>query len=156
MDRPSSESLSGDLRERDLEVPPPSTAPLNLRHVRGVRLGATRCRIERKPGGKGFSMTFNVSEARVTSRPPSVALLRCSASDAAGSTLSEPDRPARRLLCVADVAEMIGCSPKAVRHRIARGQLPGVTRIGGSVYLRRGAVLRFLAEGRGSSPKRSR
>jgi hypothetical protein len=57
---------------------------------------------------------------------------------------------------VAQLAAVIGCSEKAVRHRIARGQVPGVVRVWGRVYVRRTEVLRFLAEGRGPSPGRSR
>lgn len=160
--RPSYCDLCGatDHRERNHEpIPPNETAPLDLRPVPGARLGPTRCRITRKADVKGFVMTFNVSEVRrtpVTRRRSPAASLRSSPYDDAQSALFERDRSARRLLRVADVAEMIGCSTKAVRHRLARGQLPGVTRIGGSVYLRRDDVLRFLAEGRGSSPKRSR
>ncbi len=67
-----------------------------------------------------------------------------------------PEAAVRRLLRVSEVAAMIGCSPKAVRHRIERGQIPGVVRIGASVYIRRDEVVRFLAEGRGPSPTRSR
>lgn len=65
-------------------------------------------------------------------------------------------RMVRMLLTIHDIASLIGCTPKAVRHCVARGQPPGVTRIGGSVYLRRAEVLPFLAEGRGPSPERSR
>lgn len=60
------------------------------------------------------------------------------------------------LLDVNGVAALIGCSAKAIRHRIARGQLPGVVRVWGRVYVRRSEVVRFLAEGRGPSPGRSR
>lgn len=60
------------------------------------------------------------------------------------------------LVSIAKFAVFIGWSEKAIRHRIDRGQLPGVVRIGGSVYLRRDEVLAFLAEGRGPSPTRSR
>jgi hypothetical protein len=60
------------------------------------------------------------------------------------------------LLTVKQFALLVGWTEKAVRHRIDRGQLPGVVRVGGSVFLRRDEVLGFLLEGRGLSPARSR
>jgi len=64
----------------------------------------------------------------------------------------EPGRPPL-LLTVRELAALMGRTEKSVRHRIERGQLPGVTRIGGSVYFRRDEVLRFLSEGRGPSAR---
>ncbi len=63
--------------------------------------------------------------------------------------------PPPLLLTVKQVAALIGCSEKSVRHRKDRGQIPGVVHIGSSVFFRRAEVLRFL-EGRGLSPARSR
>ena len=64
--------------------------------------------------------------------------------------------PGQLLLTVRQAAVLIGASRSATWHRIYRGQLPGVVRIGGSVYFRRPVLLRFLQEGRGPSPTRSR
>jgi predicted DNA-binding transcriptional regulator AlpA len=64
-----------------------------------------------------------------------------------------PKPPPALLLTVPQTAAMIGCSPKAVWHRIARHQLPGIVRIGRSVYVRRADLLRFLAEEREPSPR---
>ncbi len=60
------------------------------------------------------------------------------------------------LLRVATAAALLGMSEKALRHRIERGQIPGVTRIGHSLFLRRSDLLRLIAEGRGLSPSGSR
>ena len=64
--------------------------------------------------------------------------------------------PAQFALTVRQVAEMLGMSPKAIYHRAERGQLPGVFRVGRSLRFRRADLLRFVAEGRGLSPTRSR
>jgi predicted DNA-binding transcriptional regulator AlpA len=64
--------------------------------------------------------------------------------------------PAPRLLKVPQLAAMMGVSEKAVWHRHYRGQIPGAVRIGASLFFRRDEVLRFLSEGRGLSPNRSR
>ena len=65
-----------------------------------------------------------------------------------GTTTEKP-----LLLRIGVAAFLLSMTEKALRHRIARGQIPGVTRIGGSVFLRRADLLRFLAEGRGPSPR---
>ncbi len=68
----------------------------------------------------------------------------------------EPPSPRRLALSVRQVAEMLGMTPKAVYHRAERGQLPGVFHVGRSLRFRRADLLRFIAEGRGLSPTRSR
>lgn len=70
------------------------------------------------------------------------------------SDLSEDTLP--RLATITQVAAYIGWTAKALRRRIERGQVPGVVKIGHSVYLRRDEVLAFVREGRGPSPTRSR
>ena len=59
-------------------------------------------------------------------------------------------------LTVKQVAAMFGMTPKAVYHRADRGQLPGKFYVGKSLRFRRADLLRFIAEGRGLSPTRSR
>ena len=59
-------------------------------------------------------------------------------------------------LTVKQVAAMFGMTPKAVYHRADRGQLPGRFYVGKSLRFRRADLLRFIAEGRGLSPTRSR
>ena len=84
--------------------------------------------------------------------------------EAASSTLPDVTSPsdlapppaAQLALTVAQVAAMLGMSAKAVYHRAERGQLPGVFRVGRSLRFRRADLLRFIAEGRGLSPTRSR
>jgi excisionase family DNA binding protein len=50
------------------------------------------------------------------------------------------------LLTAAEVAELLRTSRKCVYWMIERGRLPGVTRIGRRVLLRRDRLLQFLAE----------
>lgn len=64
--------------------------------------------------------------------------------------------PAQALLTVRQVAELLGMTPKAIYHRAERGQLPGVFHVGRSLRFRRSDLLRFISEGRGLSPTRSR
>lgn len=64
--------------------------------------------------------------------------------------------PAQALLTVPQVAELLGMTPKAIYHRAERGQLPGVLHVGRSLRFRRSDLLRFIGEGRGPSPTRSR
>lgn len=71
------------------------------------------------------------------------------------ATLEQPS-PRQLALTVPQVAEMLGMTPKAVYHRAERGQLPGVFRVGRSLRFRRADLLRFIVEGRGLSPTRSR
>ncbi len=79
-----------------------------------------------------------------------------------GPALSPPDeasaQPASIQLAftVKQVAQILGMTPKAVYHRVERGQLPGKFYVGRSVRFRRADLLRFIAEGRGLSPTRSR
>jgi excisionase family DNA binding protein len=67
-----------------------------------------------------------------------------------------PPPPAQLALTVRQVADMLGMSPKAVYHRAERGQLPGKFYVGRSLRFRRADLLRFVSEGRGLSPTRSR
>lgn len=60
------------------------------------------------------------------------------------------------LMSVADVAALFGKKPGAIYKMIERGQLAGVTRVAGRIYVRRADLLRSLAEGRVPSPARSR
>lgn len=60
------------------------------------------------------------------------------------------------LMQIPEVARFIGKKNAAIYKMIERGQLPGVTRIGRRLYIRRADLLRFLAEGRVPSPGRSR
>ncbi len=64
--------------------------------------------------------------------------------------------PAQALLTVPQVAELLGMTPKAIYHRAERGQLPGALHVGRSLRFRRADLLRFIGEGRGPSPARSR
>jgi excisionase family DNA binding protein len=60
------------------------------------------------------------------------------------------------LMTVSEVAELLRTTPKAVYHRIERGQLPGVVHDGDRLLVRRAELLRYLSEGRGPSPRGSR
>lgn len=71
-------------------------------------------------------------------------------------TPTAPSLPPSPLLRVRDAAQMLCLTEKALRHRIDRGQIPGVVRIGASVFVRRADLLGLIAEGRGPSPSGSR
>jgi len=75
---------------------------------------------------------------------------------AAGELTGVVWSPGQALLTVRQVAEFLGMSPKAVYHRAERGQLPGVIHVGRSLRFRRSDLVRFIGEGRGLSPTRSR
>ncbi len=63
------------------------------------------------------------------------------------------DTPALPLLLKADeVATLLRTSPKAIYDMASRGQLPGVTRIGRRLLIRRDDLLRYLRENRAPSP----
>lgn len=57
---------------------------------------------------------------------------------------------------VRQVAEILGMTEKAIYHRAARGQIPGMFYVGKSLRFRRADLLRSIAEGRGLSPGRDR
>jgi len=68
---------------------------------------------------------------------------------AAGGTLTRmtaAGSPARLLLTVPEVADVLRTSPKAVYAMVERGQVPGVTRIGRRVLVRTDRLLKWLAE----------
>jgi excisionase family DNA binding protein len=57
------------------------------------------------------------------------------------------------LMTVREVADLLRTTPKAIYHRVERGQLPGVVHDGDRILVRRADLLRWLAEGRGPSPR---
>jgi excisionase family DNA binding protein len=74
-----------------------------------------------------------------------------------GSRLhAEGDAPGALLLTAAETAALLRTSRKAVYIRAARGQLPGVTRIGRRLLVRRDDLLSWLDERRAASPGGSR
>ena len=58
-----------------------------------------------------------------------------------------------QLLTPVEVADLLRTSRKATYSMIARGQLPGVIRIGRRVLIRRDDLLGWLDRSRTSSPK---
>ncbi len=57
------------------------------------------------------------------------------------------------LLTADDTAELLRTSRKGIYSMASRGELPGVTRIGRRLLVRRDDLLRFLDESRAPSPK---
>ena len=57
------------------------------------------------------------------------------------------------LLTVAETADLLRTSPKAVYAMVSRGQLPGVRRIGRRLLFRRDALLDWLDQKDAPSPK---
>ena len=64
-----------------------------------------------------------------------------------------PNRLLPRLLTTTEVAEVLRTTPKATYAMIARGQLPGVIRIGRRVLVRADELLDWLDRSRTPSPK---
>ena len=60
------------------------------------------------------------------------------------------------LMTVAEVADLLRTSPKAVYAMVAREQLPGVRRIGRNLRFRRDALLDWLDQKSAPSPKELR
>jgi excisionase family DNA binding protein len=60
------------------------------------------------------------------------------------------------LLTADDMAELLRTSRKAIYSMAHRGELPGVTRIGRRMLIRRDDVLAWLDQSRAPSPKESR
>jgi len=52
-----------------------------------------------------------------------------------------------------DVADLLRTSRPAVYARVARGQLPGVTRLGRTLLFDRAVLLEFLRQNRAQSPR---
>jgi excisionase family DNA binding protein len=59
----------------------------------------------------------------------------------------------RLLLTVGEVAELLRTSRMAVYAMVARGQLPGVTKVGRRVLIRTDELLHWLDQNRAPSPK---
>jgi len=57
------------------------------------------------------------------------------------------------LFTVTETAELLRTSPKAIYAMVARGQLPGVIRIGRRLLFRRDALLDWLDQKDAPSPK---
>ena len=60
------------------------------------------------------------------------------------------------LLTVEDTADLLRTSRKAIYSMAHRGELPGITRIGRRMLIRRDDLLRWLDESRAPSPKEHR
>ena len=60
------------------------------------------------------------------------------------------------LLSVEEAARLLRTTPRAVYVMAGRGALPGVTRIGRRLLIRRADLVRFLDEGRAPSPTEDR
>jgi excisionase family DNA binding protein len=64
-----------------------------------------------------------------------------------------PESGQRMLLTTTEVAQLLRTSRMAVYAMVARGQLPGVTRIGRRVLIRTDELLHWLDQNRAPSPK---
>jgi len=67
-----------------------------------------------------------------------------------------PDHALPYLLTVDDTANLLRTSRKAIYSMAHRGELPGITRIGRRMLIRRDDLLRWLDESRAPSPKEHR
>jgi excisionase family DNA binding protein len=69
---------------------------------------------------------------------------RASVSQRASLTVQEAGNHAALLLTVAEVADLLRTSRKAIYSMVERGQLPGVCRVGRRVLVKRAALLDWL------------
>ena len=102
-------------------------------------LGVVRRVVREQLGGPGL---VPASTPRPTREAP-----------ASQAGLPRLDKPA---FTVDEAAALLGLTRKAVFARAARGQLPGVFRLGRSLRFRGAELVAFLAEGRAPSPGRNR
>ncbi len=66
-----------------------------------------------------------------------------------GDQDTEAPLPSEEVLKVPEVARLLRMDRKSVYAAIARGEIPGVQRIGGAIRVRRTALLRWMDEGQG-------
>lgn len=64
--------------------------------------------------------------------------------------------PLPELLTVEDVAQLLRTTARAIYSQVARGQLPGVIRVGRRVLFDRKDLLQWLRERRAVSPMENR
>jgi excisionase family DNA binding protein len=78
-----------------------------------------------------------------------------SQSDASMPSCEAPatDLPRPDVLTVDELADLLRLERKTVYACISRGEIPGVRRLGGAIRIHREAVLRWLAEGQGRTPR---
>ena len=67
-----------------------------------------------------------------------------------------PSNTLPQFLTTTEVADLLRTSPKATYAMIARGQLPGVVRIGRRVLVREDELVDWLDQKRTPSPKEQR
>lgn len=91
-------------------------------------------------------MTF---ERELANSPVAVQGSACTESPALPSSLPV-------VLTVDELAELLRVNHKTVRDAIARGEIPGVRRIGGTIRIHRDTVISWLASGQGNVSRSKR
>jgi excisionase family DNA binding protein len=69
------------------------------------------------------------------------------------ATAAEPSQDDPAVLTVDETAALLRVNRKTVYELIARGEIPGVRRLGRVVRIHRPTVLSWLAEGQGRAPR---
>ena len=105
------------------------------------------------PGG-GDELQDRLAMRRAADRNMSPTLENASQQEAVMAPIER--HPTQVALTVKQVATLLGMTTKAIYHRAERDQLPGKFYVGQSLRFRRTDLLRFISEGRGLSPTRSR
>jgi len=92
-----------------------------------------------------------------TATPPAGAALQGKPEGGLDDAIGEP-RQLDLVLTVEELAEFLRVNHKTVREAIARGEIPGVRRIGTTIRISREAVVNWMNSGQGrvSHSKRSR
>jgi len=81
-------------------------------------------------------------------------VVRMPAPVAASATTASPDAPPSdpAVMTIEELADFLRVNHKTVREAIARGEIPGVRRIGGTIRIFRPAVVDWLSAGQGRAP----
>jgi excisionase family DNA binding protein len=81
-----------------------------------------------------------------------VALDTVPAADPSDAVSSKPEAATHPVLTVDELAELLRCNRKTVYAAIARGEIPGVRRLGGAIRIHRDTVLTWLGHGQVRAP----
>ena len=97
------------------------------------------------PGVQGVPHILTADEVGATART------NCGGAKGVMCTRLEDLPP---VLTVEELAALLRTNRKTVYEHLARGEIPGVRRIGRTIRISRDAVLRWLAEGQGRVSRR--
>ncbi len=101
---------------------------------------------DREPANQVGPVTASTTRTTAARRPEA-------GSSAASDEARAHPVPRPDVLTVDELAELLRLERKTVYACISRGEIPGVRRLGGAIRVHRDAVLGWLAEGQGRTPR---